>query len=291
MLRKIVFARPKGTAAISVTGPACELGCAHCGAKYLKGMRPPEEAVAAFSDSSFTSFLISGGSDAFGRVPISGWPWKVKSARPDARLNVHTGVLGENNPEKLLEQADVVSFDYVSDERIVERVYGSLTPASGYVTSFIAASNSAPTVPHITAGLLGPEEEPGLSVRSLEEIRGLADKGEIPCPPGIVIIVFRPTPGTMMQDVPPPEPYAVAEVIRRAKMLFPRIPVSLGCMRPSGQYREVLDPLCMEAGADVIVMPSKSTRRMAAELGMAVTETCECCAFEALKDGDGDDVR
>lgn len=282
MPRKITFSRPKRTVAISVTGASCGLDCAHCGAKYLKGMRPPDEALAAFSDSAPKSVLISGGSDAFGHVPMEGWPERIKSMSPDTRVNCHTGVLDEDQAARLKGYADVISFDYVSDERIIEGVYGSRSKAADYVKSFIMASNTAPTVPHVTVGLLGPDEEPALSKKSLQEIRSLSDDCLIPEPPAIVIIALRPTPGTRMQDVLPPSPKSVAEVIGLAKELFPSSQVCLGCMRPSGKYRDELDPMAVDAGADVIVQPSAKARLRAEELGLSVAEDDECCAFPSM---------
>lgn len=284
-MRKITFARPAATMAVSVTGPSCGLECAHCGAKYLKGMRPPDEALAAFPAARTKSILISGGSDKEGRVPVEGWAERFRERSPGLRVNCHTGIMDEDRAGRLAGEVDVISFDYVSDERIVKCVYGSASSAEDYVRSFITASNCAPTVPHITVGLLGPEEEPSLSIRSLEEIRGLADGKRIPEPPAIVIIAFKPTPGTRMQDVAPPDADSVAEVIRTAKRLFPASPVCLGCMRPSGEYRDKLDVLAIDAGADVIVMPSREAVKKAEQLGLEIAYEDECCAFSALDGG------
>lgn len=288
-MHRITFTRPAATMSVSVTGRACGLECAHCGAKYLKGMRPPDEALAAFPDAHAKSVLMSGGSDASGRVPVEGWAEKFKEKAPYLRVNCHTGIMDEEKAATLAGAVDVISFDYVSDERIVKGVYGSSSSPEDYVRSFITASNCAPTVPHITVGLLGPDEEPSFSIKSLEEIRNLADAGVIPEPPSVVIIAFKPTPGTRMQDVPPPKAASVAEVIMVAKKLLPKSPVCLGCMRPSGQYRDDLDLLAVEAKVDVIVMPSRVAAERALELGYEIAYDDECCAFSALEGGEPED--
>lgn len=285
---RITFTRPSMTAAVSVTGSGCGLNCAHCGAKYLKGMRPPEEALAAFPASRPKSALVSGGSDAYGRVPVEAWTGRVKAALPGIKINCHTGILDAARAAALAGTVDVVSYDYVSDARIVSEVYGSLSQAEDYVAGFISASGAFPTVPHITVGLMGPDEEPSLSLKSLAEIRGLADEGRIPEPPAIVIIVFRPTPGTRMEGVEPPVADSVIDVIKAAKSLFPASPVSLGCMRPTGRYRDELDAKAVGAGVDIIVMPSKKARKAALDMGLTVAEADECCVFPALEGGDGD---
>lgn len=285
MSRKVIFTRPTATAAISVTGEACGLNCAHCGARYLKGMRPPDEALAAFSDPSARSVLISGGSDPYGHVPIEGWPEKALKANPGLQINCHTGILDEEGALKLKGVVDVISFDYVSDSRITEGIYGSKSTPADYVRSFILASNAVPTFPHITVGLLGPETEPAFSIGALDEIRALADEGRIPEPPGIVVIVFRPTKGTRLEARTPPKEESVAEVIRHAKLTFPASPISLGCMRPSGAYRTRLDALALMAGADIIVMPTKQAVLLAQSEGLEVFSADECCVFPALGKG------
>lgn len=286
-MRRITFTRPAATMAVSVTGPQCGLDCAHCGAKYLKGMRPPDEALAAFPAARAKSVLISGGSDREGRVPVEGWAERFRERSPGLRVNCHTGIMDEDRAGKLAGKVDVISYDYVSDERVVKGVYGSASSAEDYVRGFITASNCAPTVPHITVGLLGPGEEPALSIRSLEEIRALADGKGIPEPPAVVIIAFKPTQGTRMQDIAPPDADSVAEAIRAAKRLFPSSKTCLGCMRPSGEYRDRLDVLAVESGADVIVMPSRKAVNRAEQLGLEITYADECCAFSALDGGAG----
>lgn len=285
MNRKVIFARPTATTAISVTGEACGLNCAHCGARYLKGMRPPDEALAAFSDPSARSVLISGGSDAYGHVPIEGWPEQVRGDHPHLSINCHTGIIDEAEAGYLKGKVDVISFDYVSDPRITEGIYGSKSAPEDYVRSFILASNAVPTVPHITVGLLGPETEPAFSISVLDEIRALADAGRIPEPPGIVVIVFRPTRGTRMEGGAPPDEGAVAEAIRHAKLIFPTSPVSLGCMRPAGGYRSRLDVLALQAGADIIVMPAKEAVLLAESEGLEMLSADECCVFPSLGKG------
>lgn len=282
MSRKVIFTRPTATAAVSVTGEECGLNCAHCGARYLKGMRPPDEALAAFSDPSARSVLLSGGSDPFGHVPIEGWPEKVLRDHPQLRINCHTGILRDDSAAMLRGKVDVISFDYVSDRRITEGIYGSMSAPEDYAGSFILASNTAPTVPHITVGLLGPDSEPSFSIGALDEIRDLADEGRIPEPPGIVVIVFRPTKGTRMEEGLPPAEGSVAEVIGHAKRIFPGSPVSLGCMRPAGAYRSRLDVLALKAGADIIVMPAKEAVSLAGSEGFEAVWADECCAFPAL---------
>jgi uncharacterized radical SAM superfamily protein len=48
-------------------------------------------------------------------------------------------------------------------------------------------------------------------------------------------------------------------------------------MRPKGSYRNLLDPLAVQAGFNVIVSPSRPARKQAAELGLTEHKMQECC--------------
>jgi uncharacterized radical SAM superfamily protein len=50
-------------------------------------------------------------------------------------------------------------------------------------------------------------------------------------------------------------------------------------MRPKGTYRNLLDPLAVRAGINVIVSPSRPARELAAELGLSAHEMRECCVL------------
>jgi uncharacterized radical SAM superfamily protein len=96
---------------------------------------------------------------------------------------------------------------------------------------------------------------------------------------GLVFLVFMPTPGTRYADRRPPAPEAVAGLIAEARLMFPDVPLYLGCMRPKGRYRREVDPLAVRAGVNVMVSPSREARQLAADLGLATREMRRCCVL------------
>ena len=95
----------------------------------------------------------------------------------------------------------------------------------------------------------------------------------------LIFIVLRPTPGTEYAHVNPPDLEQVARLFCTARLSLPHTPLTLGCMRPGGTYRQTLDKLALACGLNGIVQPAPDAVHMAADLELQVQATSECCAF------------
>ncbi len=263
---EITWSYPLDTAVLSLTGKQCALDCAHCGGHYLGGMRPIWEAEP---DAS-TSCLISGGCDPTGRVPVLAHLERVRAWRQGRTMNWHVGFVSEEEMEAIAPLVDVVSFDFVGDDRTIQEVYGLERTVEDYVETYRTLRRFARTLPHVTIGLRGGELGHERSA-----IRFLRDLGA----EGLVFLVFVPTPGTRYADRQPPTPAVVADLLAEARLRFPDVPLYLGCMRPKGRYRDALDPLAVRAGINVVVSPSRPARQMAADLGLVTVKSRECCVL------------
>jgi uncharacterized radical SAM superfamily protein len=263
---EITWSYPLDTAVLSLTGQQCALDCAHCGGHYLGGMRPIWEAEP---DAS-TSCLISGGCDPMGRVPVLAHIERVRAWRHDRTMNWHVGFVSEQEMEAIAPLVDVVSFDFVGDDRTIQEVYGLERTVDDYVRTYRVLQRFARTLPHVTIGLRGGEL--GHELAALELLQELGVDG-------LVLLVFVPTPSTRYADRLSPSPTAVADLLAEARLRFPDVPLYLGCMRPKGRYRNELDPLAVQAGINVLVNPSRPARQMAADLGLAARESRECCVL------------
>ncbi len=263
---EITWSYPLDTAVLSLTGKQCALDCAHCGGHYLGGMRPIWEAEP---DAS-TSCLISGGCDPTGRVPVLAHLERVRAWRQGRTMNWHVGFVSEEEMEAIAPLVDVVSFDFVGDDRTIQEVYGLERTVEDYVETYRTLRRFARTLPHVTIGLRGGELGHERSA-----IRFLRDLGA----EGLVFLVFVPTPGTRYADRQPPTPAVVADLLAEARLRFPDVPLYLGCMRPKGRYRDALDPLAVRAGINVVVSPSRPARQMAADLGLVTIKSRECCVL------------
>jgi hypothetical protein len=270
---RILFIRPRRTVAISVTGTACALDCAHCGRHYLAHMVPVERAPGDRWVRQATSLLISGGCDTAGRIPVREHLPIIRGLAPGKRLNWHVGFITEDDVVAIAPLVDAVSLDFVGDEATIREVYGlSVTVADYVATVRRLRAAGLRVVPHLTIGLRGGalgHEGPALDA--------LADLD----PEALVFLVLIPTPGTRYAGCSPPPVEDAADILARARVRFPRTPLLLGCMRPGGDYRTRLDVLAVRAGINGIVNPAPAARSLAASLGLEAVPGDECCVLAA----------
>ena len=290
---EIGFDTPRRTLAVSVTGTACALDCAHCGRHYLQHMvslpqvarqypaaieglapaaggQPLDDGSPAARLQQSTSLLISGGCDAQGRVPVTACLDALRRLRPGRRLNWHVGLIDEADLAAIRPLVDVVSFDFVGDDETIRQVYGLKRTVADYVACYQQLRAAVPVVPHLTIGLRGGDiHGERQALRLLGELGASA----------LVFLVFIPTPGTRYSRRRPPAVEDVAAILTEARLLFPTTPLILGCMRPGGSYRSHLDTLAVHCGINRLVNPALAARRTAKELGLRVVASEECCVF------------
>lgn len=260
---------PHHTRALSLTGEACALDCAHCGGHYLKAMVP----VAGLNPddprlSPARSLLVSGGCDRQGRVPVRRHLETMRALRPGRRLNWHVGLIDPGDLDQIIDLVDAVSFDLVGDDETIAEVYGIDATVQDYRTVYRHLRDRVPVVPHITVGLRG-----GQIAGERAALHILQEEGA----DAIVFIVFIPTPGTAYADRSPPPVPEVARILAESRLAFPNIPLLLGCMRPAGPYRQALDPLAVRAGVNRIVKPHPDALALARERGLRIERGEECC--------------
>jgi hypothetical protein len=263
---QIRFAYPLDTALISLTGNRCALQCAHCGGYYLCHMQP----VWSAEPEGATSALISGGCDLQGRVPVTGHLERIAAIKEGRRLNWHVGLIDEQAMRVITPYVDVISFDLVGDTETIREVYGLQATPEDYVETYTMLRQYAPVIPHITVGLRGGQIGHERAAMDLLERVGLD---------ALVLIVLIPTPGTRYAERTPPAAEEVALLLAEARQRFPEASLQLGCMRPRRSYRAQLDPLAVQAGANVIVSPAREAVAEAVARGLQVVETRECCVL------------
>ncbi|NPV53005.1 MAG: radical SAM protein [Firmicutes bacterium] len=263
------FVNPFRTGVVSVTGTACALKCAHCNGHYLRHMLT-RDRWEQLDKNVIRSCLVSGGCDRNGKVPILESLDAVRELGKKFRLNIHPGLLDEDEARRLGEVASVVSFDFVVDDETIEEVYGLPGRGEDYVRTYIALRRYARVVPHICIGIKGGEVRG--EFRSIDILHELGVDA-------IIFLVLIPTRGTRYESASPPELREVGRVFEYARQRFPGTPLYLGCMRPHGVYREKVDRLAIDAGLDRIVLPARGAVAYAESLGIDVAWREECCSF------------
>ncbi len=268
----IVFNTPSKTVPVSVTGSSCALNCAHCAGVYLRAMVPLDKALksGAKKDREITSYLVSGGSDDRGRVPLVENLEKLRELAKQGPLNLHTGLVTEAEARELAGIAAVVSFDLVGDNDTIAQVYGLTASVKDYLASYRALQKYTRVIPHLCIGLNGGK------IKGEYEALHLLNKERVEA---ISMIIFRPTAETLFSHCQPPPPGEVAYLMASARLMFPHTPLYLGCMRPGGQYREVVDAYAVRAGINKIVLPAPAARKEATMRGLSISTDEECCSL------------
>ncbi len=267
MKETIEFVYPTGTKPISLTGEYCALGCKHCNKIYLRHMQTPYN----FREGNESSFLISGGCDSQGKVPVTKNLLFLHNLKNlGYKINMHTGLIEKEELETIAPLVDVVSFDLIGDERTISEVYNLDKTVWDFIQCYKNLKERIRTVPHITIGLhKGEIAGEYIAMKILEHFGA----------PHIVFNVLIPTKGTEFEAIQPPELVDVEKIFKKARLMFPKTPLSLGCMVPHGDYREELHRLAIDYSFDKIVNPTVEAKNYAVEKGVLLKESRECCVL------------
>lgn len=265
----IYFVYPRKTMPVSSTGNHCELNCAHCGGHYLGKMKSLEEALTRAS-ASYTSYLVSGGYTRQGKIPHEKKYEQLVTLSRQGSLNLHTGLVNQDDARWVGAIADVVSFDFILDEHVIQNIYKLDKRPEDFIYSYRALKKHVRVVPHLCLGLGG-----GKLLEEHRALQVLKEEGA----DAISFIIFRPTPGTPLANHSPPSLDEIAQFFTEARITFPDTPLYLGCMRPGGSYRIALDSIALNAGINKIVHPAYPARHLAKKMNFNIKHSEECCAF------------
>jgi uncharacterized radical SAM superfamily protein len=270
---------PNDFPTISVTGKGCALNCKHCGGTILETMYPAVtpgklfELCSQLRQKGALGCLISGGCSSDGSVPISKFAETIGQIKRELDLTVfvHTGVI-DLHTAKTLKKAgvDAALIDIIGSDETIKEIYKLRATVRDYEDSLNTLHETGiPFVPHVIVGLHYGKLKGEL--HALEIISRYA-------PSALVIIAFMPIHGTEMQQVEPPKPLDIVKVTAIARVMFPRTPLVLGCMRPKGKHRRKTDVLAIKAGVDAIAFPSEEAIEFAEAQGYKVAFSSLCCS-------------
>jgi hypothetical protein len=165
---------------------------------------------------------------------------------------------------------DAALIDFIGSSQMVEEIYSLKISVQDFSDSLKALQEAEmPFVPHIIVGLNNSKLDGELeALQMIEQVK----------PSAIVIIAFMPIRGTTMANVSPPKPTDIAKVTLMARLMFPKTPLSLGCMRPKGKSRGETDVLALKAGVDAVAFPSEAAVAYAKGKGYETVFSPFCCA-------------
>lgn len=266
--------------AISLTGAACALDCAHCRAKILAPMTAATDPVALdrlvrklAAQGPLRGFLLSGGSNRRNEVPFDRFlpvVARLKADFPALRIAAHTGLVDAGRAARLADAGvDVAMMDVIGAPETISEIYHLARPVADFEASLAAlAATRMAVVPHIVVGLhfgriLG--EYAALDIVARHEVTAL------------VIVVVMPhyaEPGLFA----PPAAATIGAFLGAARQRLQACDVLLGCARPPGRHRQIVDAYAVLAGLDGIAYPAPGAVTLARALGRKVTVDGACCA-------------
>lgn len=237
-----------------------------------------------------TSFLISGGCDKEGKVPILPYQEQLKALSKRYKLNAHVGLVTEKDIKPFQDIFSAVSFDFVSSDRVIKEVYHLNKTLKDYLASYRAIQKYLPIFPHITLGLYkgqltSPSHNKNLSLSHAgKHIQGweyqtvdiLVQQLQATT---IVLNIFIPTQETKFASCKPPSLRQLEKYFSYVRTTYPGIKLVLGCMRPRGSYRTSTDQLAVKYQFQSIVLPTKPAQNVAKNMGYTIQESYECCVW------------
>jgi len=264
---------------VSVTGTACALNCKHCGGKVLETMHPATTPDTLFAlaanlkQQGAAGCLVSGGCLPDGSVPLQPFLSAIEKIKRELGLTafVHTGIIDAATATALKHAGvDAALIDIIGSNETIRKTCGLNVTVKDYAASLNALQEAGLNfVPHVIVGL-----DEGKLKGEPDALKMIAAVK----PSAVVVIAFMPIHGTAMAKVKPPTPADIAKVTATARLMFPRTPLALGCVRPKGKHRAETDILALKAGVDAIAFPSEEAVKYAEAQGYAFSFSSCCCA-------------
>jgi uncharacterized radical SAM superfamily protein len=264
---------------VSVTGTACALNCKHCGGKVLETMQPATTPAALLAlaaklkQQDALGCLVSGGCLPDGSVPLKPFMSAIEKIKRELGLTVfvHTGIIDAATAMALKNAGvDAALIDVIGSDEVIKKTCNLNVTVKDYVTSLNAMQQAGLTlVPHVIVGL-----HDGKLKGELDALKLIATVE----PSAVIVIAFMPIHGTAMAKTMPPHPSDIAKVTAAARLMFPKTPLALGCVRPKGKHRAKTDILALKAGVNAITFPSEEVIRYAETQGYAFSFSSWCCA-------------
>ncbi len=268
---------------LSITGPACGLGCDHCKGTILESMpaaRSPQELVESclrLRDGGAEGVLITGGSDARGRLPWARFQDALAEVkrRTALHLSVHAGMVDRPTAVALKHAGvDQANLDIVGAEETWREVI-HLPDGAALLEESLEALDAAglELVPHVVMGIHAG--------RIVGERRALEILRRRP-PKLLVWVVLMPLAGTPMAGAVPPPLEEAGRLLAESRLLFPESELALGCARPRGEYRRALECLAIDAGVNRMALYSEESVAHARSLGVETSFLETCCSLSSI---------
>jgi uncharacterized radical SAM superfamily protein len=268
--------------AFSITAGGCALDCDHCQAKILEPMIPAtspamlETKVREMVErEALQGFLLSGGSNRRNEIAYERFlpvVERLKRDFPHLRIAIHSALTTPARARAIADAGvDTAMMDVIGAQETIREVYHLDRPVEDFEATLEAlCATRMEVVPHIVVGLhygriLG--EARALDIVARHAISSLVL---------VVIMPFYAREGTFVT----PDPAQVGSILLEARERIADRPVLLGCARPPGMHRRIVDAYAVAAGLDAIAYPADGALSVARAIGRPVVQEHACCAVK-----------
>jgi lipoyl synthase len=267
--------------AISVTGNHCDLRCGHCKGKLLESMIPAEnpetflQIVDQLRCRGALGILVSGGANKDGEVPLERFVRAIKTVKerdPQFKVLCHTGLIRKEIAGELKEaHVDQILIDVIGDDDTIREVYHLNRSSEDYEETLIMLKEMGHRLaPHIIIG------------HHFGEIRGEWKALETITRVGvetIVLVIIKPFLPTAKSQMKIPRPEEVSKISAIARILNPKTPIRMGCIRPAHPWKVEMEKGLIDSGANTIAYPLQGTVDYAKAIGLETKFVEMCCSI------------
>jgi uncharacterized radical SAM superfamily protein len=271
---------PNAFLPISLTGSGCALACDHCDSKILEPMLPlnPREGLFSMCErlakSGMEAVLISGGSQKNGQVPFMKHIHEIARVKKELGLKIimHTGLVDETMAKGLKDAGvDGVALDIIGANETIKEVYHLNATTEDFDRSLEVLTKYGLSLrPHIILGLHYG--------KMLGEFKALEMISKYPVH-ALILVILTPLHDTPMRGVTPPDPEEVAAFFQQSRLQMPDTKILVGCARPSGEYKKIVDLAAVDAGLNGIAYPAEGVIEHALAKGLEpkfFENSCSC---------------
>ncbi|NJN41933.1 MAG: hypothetical protein HC811_06620 [Flammeovirgaceae bacterium] len=185
---------------------------------------------------------------------------------------MHSGLVNEEMASGLKEAGvDGVALDIIGANETIKQVYHLDITVDDYEESLRLLSQYELSLrPHIIIGLhygkmLG--EHYALEMIKKYPVHAL------------ILVILMPLHNTPMKNTLPPDTGEVAQFFNEARMAMPSTKILVGCARPGGEYKKIVDKAAIDAGFNGIAYPAEGIIEYAQSLGLTPNyfeNSCSC---------------
>ena len=233
------------------------------------------QVMESLVNKGAAGMLLTGGSNLHNEIaygPYFSILEEFKTRHPSFKIAMHTALVDAAQARRIAASGiDVAMLDIIGAQDTITQVYHLKRTVADFEASLAhLLAAGLRVVPHIVVGL-----HYGRLLGEWEAL-SLVQKHQ---PHGLVLVVVMPQYAAVRRPFVTPNPHEVGRFFREARRSLPHTPLYLGCARPAGTTKAILDCYAVLAGIDAIAYPAEGCVALAKQYYPQVNVQHSCCAM------------